>query len=260
LDDHPVAFTLRSGPFGTLAFDGMPDFNVYGDFCDGYDAYLYLVPLESELFSPLIEGFYSKEFTSEIDRRHWLMRGKPLHESLATPEGLTTMRASFWGQPRQWVRRLGPKDAWHNGDQWQTKIQKEHLANVRREELTTELDKIYRGIKEIDPEKYSPKSWEKAFGFDYLTMTRWDIMFKWWCDVIKKHPFESVEYGELTLNKEGLPQIKVNTTLQGGITFSRVFSFKYDVLQGGWKSQYGLDLHLDEKWKVFPKTGKISLP
>lgn len=260
LDDHPVAFTLRSGPFGRLAFDGMPDKNAYGDLRDGYDAYLYLVPLESEIFSPLIEGFYSEEFTSEIDRRHRLMRGKPLHESLTTPEGVIAMRASFWGQPRRWVRRLGPKDAWHNGDQWQIEIQKEHLANVRRKELTTELDKIYRGIREIDPERYSSETWENKFGFNYLTERFWPTMHRWWHDVIKEHPIESVQYGELSRNTEGLPQIKVTTTLQGGITFSKVFVFKYLPLQKRWQAQYGLDLHLDNTWKDFPKTGKIPSP
>ena len=260
-DDRPVAFTLRSGPFGTLPFDGMPDFNVYGDFRDGYDAYLYLIPLEDELLSPLIEGFYSDDFMPEIDRRYRLMFGESLFSDIdmPTPERVIQMQA-YWGQARHWVGLLGPENAWRDGDDWQTKIEKEHLANVRREELTTELDKIYRGIREIDSEKYSWGAWERKFGFNYLTITDWPGMYRWWCDVIKKHPFELVEYGELSRNEEGLPQIKVNTTLQGGITFSKVFSFKYDALQDSWKSQYGLDLHLDKKWKDFPRTKKISLP
>ncbi|MBN2592315.1 MAG: hypothetical protein JXA81_02325 [Sedimentisphaerales bacterium] len=259
LEDRPVAFTLQNGPFGTLAFDGMPDGNIYGDFRDGYDAYLYLVPLESEIFSPLIEGFYSKEYTAEIDRRNRLMNGKHLDENLITPGGITTLRSSFWGQPRQWIRRLGPENAWHHGDQWKIKRQQEHLANVRREELTTELDKIYRGIREIDPTEQSWESWENKFGFNYLTMTRWDVMYKWWCDVTKEHPLESVEYGQLSRNNKGLPQIEVTTTLKGGITFSKEFLFEYDALQDSWQAQYGLDLHLDNKWKDFPETGEIPL-
>ena len=152
---------------------------------------------------------------------------------------------------------MGPENAWHEGDDWKTKIVKKHHANVQREELTTELDKIYKGIREIDPEK-SGETWEREFGFNYRTMTNWPGMYRWWCDVTKEHPFESVQYGKLSRNGEGLPQIKVTTTLQGGITFSKVFSFKYDALQDSWKSQYGLDLHLDEKWKDFPKTVKPS--
>ena len=261
LDDRPIAFTLQSGPFGTLPFDGMPDDNAYGNFRDGYDAYLYLVPLDSEILSPLIEGFYSDDFMPEIDRRYRLMNGRALFSDidLPTSERVTKMRASFWGQPRGWTRSLGPENAWHDGDAWQTKIQKEHLANVRREELTTELDKIYHGIREMDPEILW-QAWGRKFGFNYLTMTNWPGMYRWWCDVTKEHPLESVEYGELSRNKEGLPQMKVTTTLQGGITFSKVFSFEYNALQDSWQSQYGLDLHLDSKWKDFPKTIKISSP
>lgn len=252
LADQPIAFTLRNGPFGTLPFDGMPDSDVYGNFRDGYDGYLYMVPLEHEKLSPLIEGFYSEGFMPEIDRRNQLMHGKPLPQAIATSEGMTAMRASFWGQPRGWIGHLGPEDVWLSGDQWQAKRQKEHHANVQREELTTELDKIYHGIRELDPDK-SWKTWERKFGFNYLTMRDWPRMYEWWCDVTTKHPLESVQYGELTRNKKGLPQLKVTATLQGGITFSKVFSFKYNALQEGWQSQYGLDLHLDKKWKSLAK-------
>jgi beta-lactamase regulating signal transducer with metallopeptidase domain len=252
LGDRPIAFILQKGPFGKLPFDGMPDADVYGNFCDGYDAYLYLVPLENELRSPPIEGFYSKEFTSEIDRRNQLMYGKPLHESIATSEGMTASRASFCGQPRSWTRSLGPENAWHHGEQWQTIIEKERLTNVRREELTAELDKIYKGIREIGSE-IDLGALERKFAFNYMTMMHQDVMYRWWCDVTKEHPLESVEYGKLSRNKEGLPQIEVTTTLQGGITFSKVFSFKYDALRDSWPAQYGLDLHLDKKWKDLPK-------
>jgi len=165
-----------------------------------------------------------------------------------------------WGQPRSWTRELGPEDAWHYGDDWQTVIRQERHLNVTRQELIEELDKIYRGIKKIDPEKYSPKAWGEAFGFDYLTMTRWDVMYRWWCDVTKKHPLESVAYGELTHNKKGLPQIEVTTTLRGGITFSKVFLFEYMAVQQRWQAQYGLDLHLDPKWKDLPKRTEIISP
>jgi hypothetical protein len=160
-----------------------------------------------------------------------------------------------WGNPRKWRSTLGPENAWHYGDTWQTAVAQEHHLNVTRQELIEELDKIYRGIKEIDPEKYSWRTWEEAFGLDYTTMTGWDVMYRWWCDVIKKHPIESVEYGDLSRNKEGLPQIEVTTTLQGGIRFSKIFVFKYMALRQRWKTLYGLDLHLDPKWKDLPGNG-----
>ncbi|MFB0552911.1 MAG: hypothetical protein ACETWQ_06295 [Phycisphaerae bacterium] len=267
LDDRPIAFTLEQGPFGKLPFDGMPDADVYGTFDDGYDAYLYLIRLEDEILSPLIEGFYSDQFMPEIDRRYRLMNdGKSLFSDidLPTPERVIRMRAAYWGEPRSWIQNLGPENAWHYGDDWRRRAEEaaqKRQLNVTREELTKELDKIYRGIKEIDPQKYTSTSWERTFDFNYLTMTGWEEMYQWWCDVIKEHPFESAVYGQLTRNKEGLPQIEVTTTLRGGITFSKVFVFQYVPLRQGWQAKYGLDLHLDPKWKDLPnKTNKVSSP
>ncbi len=265
LDDRPVAFTLDEGPFGKLPFDGMPDDYLSGTFDDGYDAYLYLIPLEDETLSPLIDGFYSDEFMPEVDRRYRLMTGKPLFSDidLPTPSRVIAMRAAYWGQPRSWIPELGPENAWHYGDDWRKEIMagadKRHL-NATREELTAELDKIYRGIREIDPERHVWTSWEKAFDFNYLTTTDWPAMFEWWCNVVRAHPLESAEYGELSRNKEGLPEIKVTTRLRGDITFSKVFTFKYLPLHKQWQAQYGLDLHLDPKWKDFPKTQELPSP
>jgi hypothetical protein len=267
LNDRPMAFTLQQGPFGKLPFDGMPDEEAYGTFRDGYDAYLYLTPLENEILSPLIEGFYSDEFMPEIDRRYRLMYGRPLFRDIPmpTPQRVTEMRAAFWGRPRDWARRLGPENAWRYGDDWQAVITRQRHLGATREELIGELDKVYRGIKEIDPQKYvwefsARNSWEKSFDFDYLTMTDWPAMYDWWCSVIKEHPFESVEYGELSRNKEGLPQIIVTTRLQGGVAFSKAFTCEYLPLEQRWQAQYGLDMHLDPQWKDFPKTHKIPSP
>jgi hypothetical protein len=227
---------------------------------------LYLIALEDEILSPLIEGFYSDEFMPEIDRRWRLMNdGKPLFSDidLPTTSRVIAMRAAYWGQLRSWIPELGPANAWHYGDDWRKEIMagadKRHL-NATWEELTTELDKIYRGIREIDPEKHKWTSWEKAFDFDYLTMTDWPAMFDWWCNIVRAHPLESAEYGELDRNKEGLPEIEVTTRLRGDITFSKVFTFKYLPLQERWQAQYGLDLHLDPKWKDLPKAKTIPSP
>lgn len=253
LEDRQLAFTLQKGPFGKLPFDGMPDGDVYGDFCDGYDAYLYLIPLEEEIHSPLIDGFYSDDFMPEIDRRYRLMFGKTLFSDIdmPTPERVIK-RQAYWGQARSWVGRLGPENAWHAGDAWKTKMKKEHFANVRREDLTTELDKIVQGIKEIDP-TYSRGVWEEKFGFNYQTRTDQRGMYTWWCKVIKKHPFESVKYGDLDRNSQGLPKIRVTTTLQGGITLSKEFVFRYLPLEEKWQARFGLDFHLDPQWKSLPE-------
>jgi hypothetical protein len=265
IDDRPIAFTLEEGPFGELPFDAMPDDSLSGTFNDGYDAYLCLVPLETEILSPLIEGFYCEEFMPEIDRRWRLMNGKPLFPDIDVPtvERVVRMRAASWGQPRSWIERLGPENAWHYGDAWREKAATwadERHRNATREELTAELDKIYRGIRELDPAKYEWNSWEKAFDFDYTTMTDWPAMYRWWCDVVKTHPLESVTYGQVTRGKDGLPQMEATTTLDGGITFSKTFTFKYLADVQRWQARYGLDLHLDPQWKDLSKAKEVPSP
>jgi hypothetical protein len=258
LQDRPVAFGLREGPFGRLPFDGMPDAKVYGSFRDGYDAYLYLIPLEEERFSPLIEGFYSKEFVREVDRRSRLRTGTPLFPDMdaSTPERLTRLRQATWGQPRHWIRDLGPRDAWRHGDAWYVTMAQERQRRATRQELVEELDKIYRGLKAIDAREDFSESWQRAFGFDYLARTQQGDMYSWWRRVIPEHPLEGMEYGELSHNKDGLPRIPVTTTLQGGIRFSTTFDFQYLALPQRWQAQHGLDMHLDPQWKDLPTRRK----
>lgn len=254
-NDRPVAFTLKKGPFGKLPFDGMPDKDIYGSFRDGYDAYLYLIPLEDETLSPLIDGFYSDDFMPEIDRRYRLMFGESLFSDIdmPTPERVIKRQAN-WGQARSWTGKLGPENAWHAGDVWKTKIQQERHRNVTRQELTAELDKIVQGIKQIDP-TYSRSAWEEKFGFNYQAASGYDAMYTWWCKVIKKYPFESVKYGDLDRNSQGLAKIRVTTTLQGGITLSKEFVFRYIPQEEKWQARFGLDFHLDPQWKNLPEGG-----
>jgi hypothetical protein len=83
LGNKPMAFTLEDGPFGVQSFDACPDRPVNSTYRDGYNAYLYLGPLETEIFSPLIAGFYSDQFVKELDRRYRVMYGKSLVEGVA---------------------------------------------------------------------------------------------------------------------------------------------------------------------------------
>jgi len=177
---------------------------------------------------------------------------------MPTPERVIK-RQAYWGQARHWVGLLGHENAWHAGDTWKTKIQQERHRQVTRQELTAELDKIVQGIKQIDP-TYSRGAWEEKFGFNYQTKTDQRGMYTWWCKVIKKHPFESVKYGDLDRNPQGLPKIRVTTTLQGGITLSKEFVFRYIPQEEKWQARFGLDFHLDSKWKDYPKTKEVSLP
>ena len=60
----PIRTVLTSDPYGK-----------------GFHAYLYLGPLEDEVFSPMIPGYFSDEFVREVDRRWRIMYGKGLVEA-----------------------------------------------------------------------------------------------------------------------------------------------------------------------------------
>ena len=121
LGNRPMAFPLDHGPFGEQPFDADPDRLTTDPYSRGYQAYLYLGPLEDEVFSPLIPGFYTDEFVRELDRRVRLMGGKGLVEAgiirkLDGPSFAAWM-AQGWGRPRGWTAdRLGPLDAWRDGN------------------------------------------------------------------------------------------------------------------------------------------------
>lgn len=121
LTNRPIAFPLDHGPFGEQLFDASLDFVTTDPFRAGFDAYLYLGPLENEIMSPLIPGFYTDEYAKEMDRRFRLMNGRGLAEITDTDkpdaESYARLRARWWGQPRtEWsARSLGPLNAWQFG-------------------------------------------------------------------------------------------------------------------------------------------------
>lgn len=123
MTNRPMAFPLDRGPFGQLPFDASSlDFPTPSSYAAGFDAYLYLGPLENEVFAPLIPGFYTDEFVLELDRRHRLDPGQGLKEayglSKLDAESFVRWMGNTWGQPRrEWSSfQLGPMDAWQSGD------------------------------------------------------------------------------------------------------------------------------------------------
>jgi hypothetical protein len=114
-----LAFPLATGPFGRQPFDAFPDEPAANSYKDGYDACLYLGPLEDERFSPLIPGFYTDEFVKEVDRRYRLESGKGWAEAYGrrlSAESFVEWMSTSWGQPRRgWTAEsLGPLDTWRN--------------------------------------------------------------------------------------------------------------------------------------------------
>jgi hypothetical protein len=121
MTNRPMAFPLGHGPFGRLPFDASLDFITTNSYGSGFDAYLYLGPLEDEIFSPLIAGFYTEEFVQELDRRHRIENGAGLveayHLARLNAESFIGWMSASWGQPRrEWSAfQLGPLDAWQQG-------------------------------------------------------------------------------------------------------------------------------------------------
>ncbi len=128
LTNRPIAFPLDHGPFGEQLFDASLDFVTADPFRAGFDAYLYLGPLETEIMSPLIAGFYTDEYAREMDRRFHLMNGRGLADITGTEkvdaQAYAKLRARWWGQPRsEWsAQSLGPLNAWEFGSDWKRKI------------------------------------------------------------------------------------------------------------------------------------------
>ncbi len=124
LTNRPMAFPLDHGPFGEQVFDASINLPTADAFCKGYHAYLYLGPIEDEVFSPLIPGFYTDDFVQEAERRYRIMSGKGLVEG----EGIKRLDAQSiiewlghdWGRPRRnWsALKLGPLRAWELGAGW----------------------------------------------------------------------------------------------------------------------------------------------
>jgi hypothetical protein len=124
LTNQPMAFPLDHGPFGEHIYDASLDDPTKDSFSKGFHAYLYLGPLEDEVFSPLIPGFFDGAFVQEADRRCRILSGKGLVEGgLKRLDGETIVESlsKDWGQPRaDWsASRLGPLWAWEKGAQWE---------------------------------------------------------------------------------------------------------------------------------------------
>jgi hypothetical protein len=104
LINRPMAFPLGHGPFGELLFDRSLDFTTTDPNRAGFDAFLYLGPLEDEIVSPLIPGFYTDEYAREIDRRCRLMNGRGLESNpeigAVSGDAIRRLREAWWGQPR----------------------------------------------------------------------------------------------------------------------------------------------------------------
>jgi len=271
--DQPIAFPLDTGPFGEQPFDAMPDRRFAGAYRDGYDAYLYLGPLEDEVFSPLIPGFYTDEFVKELERRTRIMWGKPWSEAYRQKpdaESFTTWMRNSWGQPRKWTRSLGPKNAWQYGDNWQEEIAEQRHAHASdgAEAIIAEAEKLFEAVRSADYD--DPGDWRDfPGGREYRVNTNYPGWMEWVCDNFKKNPIQTVELGQLlrgdgeasfkvtfrdgtvregrfTRVKVGLPAVSYKLTLEDGTVIEGHLPFEYYAKGERWSGVHGLDWHLIE--------------
>lgn len=161
ISNKPVAFPLDHGPFGELVFDASMELLTSDPFRSGFDGYLYLGALESEVMSPVIDGFYTDEFARELDRRSRASFGRGLEaHGIEKVDGVSfeAWMKSSWGQPREeWsLGHLGPTDAWKLGGDWKARKAAAILSELRakgaetgnnaslREELRRRVEEFFR--------------------------------------------------------------------------------------------------------------------
>ena len=259
-DNKPMAFTLERGPFGEQMYDGQPDKPVWSRFRDGFNAYLYLGPLETEIFSPLIDGFYTDEFVKELERRFHLMYGKGWAETYGLEKSdaasfINWMSGSggSWGRPRKWRNKLGPIDAWKQGDNWEEEIQKtQHkFALEHSEAIKTTAEQLFGAIRNGDYKRHESGHYWRNFllpeSVDYQVHHDFPGWVRWVCKTFKNNPITSVELGAVSKSQDGLPTVSYIVRLEDGRELKGGLPFRYMPRQGNWMGVQGIDWHLQYK-------------
>lgn len=260
VNQKPMAFSLKTGPFGREPFDAFPDKPVISNYGDGYDAYLYLGPLEDESFSPLIPGFYTDEFFKEIERRYTVSFGKTWSKAYKQePNAAAFIKwmSHSWGRPRlPWsAMALGPVDAWKYGSEWEKELRQQAFDRAREhpEVVMQAARKLLEDIRTADYEKYTRESgsWEEfPIPGRYMTYTDWPSLVKWICTHLRKNPIQKIEVGKAFAGKETPFTCHYKLTLKNGSVLENDLPMDYDVKEQTWFGKYGLDWH--RKYKSGP--------
>ena len=250
LTNRPMAFPLDHGPFGEQVFDADPGCLTTDLFRSGYHAYLYLGPLEDEIFSPLIPGFYTDEFVQELDRRYRIMEGKGLVEScgLARLDAASFERwmTSTWGQPRQSWRALGPLNAWHYGSEWEQPVREARHRQAMQDApaIRREAQRLFDALRKADYQ--NPGDWQSfpAPDVDYTVHTDYPDWMRWVCQRFQTNPIVKVDLSEVFLDSNHLPALNYRLTLQDGSALADKLPFRYNARAERWGGWEGLDWHL----------------
>jgi hypothetical protein len=252
LNNQPMAFSLDHGPFGKEVFDASLDELTTDPYRKAFHAYLYLGPLEDEVFSPLIPGFYTDEFVEELERRSRVMSGKGLVEAhgiqTADAKGFLAWMSRSWGQPRrEWsASNLGPLNAWQLGSNWEKKI-----TTVKLQSWTNETNairqaamRLFDAIRKANYEK--PGDW-RAFpapDVEYQVYTDYPAWMKWICQHFRTNPIVAVDLAEVTQHADDRVAVPYQVTLKNGTKLEGVLPMQWDAHGQQWFGVEGLDWHL----------------
>jgi hypothetical protein len=243
LTNRPMAFPLDHGPFGELPFDASMESTTSDPYRAGFDAFLYLGPLEDEIMSPLVPGFYTDEYAREVDRRCRLMNGK----GLAKVDGssLVQLRSQWWGQPRRGWQELGPLTAWQYGSDWETKLRdlKQRNALEDAAAIKQSARRLLEAIRKADYE--NPGDWQSfpARDVDYTVQTDAPGWMRWICRNFRTNPIVEVELGEVFRNSKQMPALNYRLTLQNRQTLEGTLLFRWNTRTQRWDGGEGLDWH-----------------
>jgi hypothetical protein len=245
VDNKPMAFPLDIGPFGEEPYDADPERPVSSTYKDGFNAYLYLGPLETEIFSPLIAGFYTDDFVNELERRFRLMYGKGWAEAYrqekSDAESFINWMGNSWGKPRQkWqIDILGPVDAWHRGGKdWKQAIEEEKIQQVAGQPEVIEkvakdfFDKLCQIPPVVGP---------------YQTYTDYPRHRRWIKETFNKNPIISVKLGAVFTDESKRPAVPYKLTLKDSTILEGVLPFQYDARNKNWYGVEGIDWHLQNE-------------
>jgi len=243
LTNRPMMFPLDHGPFGELPFDASMDFVTSDPYRVGFDAFLYLGPLEDELMSPLVPGFYTDEYAREVDRRCHLMNGKGL--SKVDGASLVQMRSSYWGKPRREWQTLGPLNAWEYGSDWETKLREAKHRNALADApaIKQAAERLIEAIRKADYEH--PGDWESfpAPDVDYTVQSDYLGWMRWVCQHFATNRIVEVELGDVSLNAKQLPGLDYKLTLRNGQVLEGNLKIRWNARAQCWGGVEGLDWH-----------------
>jgi hypothetical protein len=252
IGNRPVAFPLSKGPFGEEPYDAEPDNpSAIGSYADGYSAYLYLGPLEKEIFSPLIPGFYTEEHVQEIDRRSRLMYGESFQEMSGQPaanvDNVVEWMKATWGQPQAWTTRLGPMNAWTLGDGWKEIVRQEKQQHAEKhpETLAAAARSMFAAIQQAASKANCRLQLSRTV--NYTAGRGYDQWTVWIRTNLGANPIAKVELAEPVARDASpgrLPAIPYTLTLKDGSTLQGVVPMLYDPLTDRWGGYTGLDWHV----------------